>query len=219
MRKATTAAIAALIGSAALAAGNLLPDSFVADLCQRQKTGVSYLKAEGGMPEGISVTTDKALDPVYKIETSAAVPCAVKKGDLVVLTACVRGVSPSGKVAVLTKFQDKTYTGAFRDNLTADSAKWTWCRVVGVAPKDYEAGSMRLHVYPWTGAQKAEIRGWKLENLGQVKKSDLPPLPPAPDWPAGELKAPQPPLRGDIPPRRASRKRPVRLRSPEMPPR
>ena len=82
MRKATTAAIAALIGSAALAAGNLLPDSFVADLCQRQKTGVSYLKAEGGMPEGISVTTDKALDPVYKIETSAAVPCAVKFMDV-----------------------------------------------------------------------------------------------------------------------------------------
>ena len=191
--KTVIGAIAALIGSAALADGNLLPDSFVAELCQRQKTGVSYLKAEGGMPEGISVTTDKALDPVYKIETSAAVPCAVKKGDLVVLTACVRGVSPSGKVAVLTKFQDKTYTGAFRDNLTADSAKWTWCRVVGVAPKDYEAGSMRLHVYPWTGAQKAEIRGWKLENLGQVKKSELPPLPPAPNWPAGELKAPQPP--------------------------
>lgn len=193
MKKLTVAVLSAFTGFAVLAAENLLPDSFIKELCQRQKTGVTYLKAEGGMPEGISVTTDKALDPVYKIETSAAVPCAVKKGDLVVLTACVRGVSPSGKVAVLTKFQDKTYTGAFRDNLTADSAKWTWCRVVGVAPKDYEAGSMRLHVYPWTGAQKAEIRGWKLENLGQVKKSDLPPLPPAPNWPAGELKAPQPP--------------------------
>ena len=168
MKKLTVAVLSAFTGFAVLAAENLLPDSFIKELCQRQKTGVTYLKAEGGMPEGISVTTDKALDPVYKIETSAAVPCAVKKGDLVVLTACVRGVSPSGKVAVLTKFQDKTYTGAFRDNLTADSAKWTWCRVVGVAPKDYEAGSMRLHVYPWTGAQKAEIRGWKLENLGQV---------------------------------------------------
>ena len=31
-------------------------------LCQRRNTGVSYLKAEGGMPEGILVTTDKALD-------------------------------------------------------------------------------------------------------------------------------------------------------------
>ena len=190
--KTVIGAFAALIGSAALAAGNLLPDSFVKELCQRPKTGVTYLKAEGGMPEGILVTTDKAVEPFHRIETSAAVPCEVKKGDLLVLTVGVRGAAPSGKVSILAKFQDSTFTGALRDSLTGGE-KWSWCRVTGVAPKDYAAGSMRLHIYPWFGAQQAEFRGWKLENLGQTKKSDLPPLPPAPSWPAGELKAPQPP--------------------------
>ena len=77
MKRMMLAALAALVGSVASAGENLLPDSFVNALCQRRNTGVSYLKAEGGMPEGILVTTDKALDPIYKIETSAAVPCAV----------------------------------------------------------------------------------------------------------------------------------------------
>ena len=193
MKRMMLTALAALVGSVASAGENLLPDSFVNALCQRRNTGVSYLKAEGGMPEGILVTTDKALDPIYKIETSAAVPCAVKKGDLLVLTAAVRGVSPSGKVAVLAKFQDNTYTGALRDNLTASSQDWTWCRITGTASKDYAADSMRLHIYPWTGAQQVEIRGWKLENLGPVKKDKLPPLATAPTWPAGALKSPEPP--------------------------
>ena len=192
MKKLTVAVLSAFTGFAVLAAENLLPGSFINDLCQRQKTGVSYLKAEGDMPEGILVTTDKAVEPFYRIETSAAVPCAVKKGDLLVLTVGVRGASPSGKVSITAKFQDSTYTGALRDNLTGGE-KWSWCRITGVAPKDYAAGSMRLHIYPWLGAQQAEFRGWKLENLGQTKKSDLPPLPSAPSWPAGELKSPQPP--------------------------
>lgn len=192
MKKLTVAVLSAFTGFAVLAAENLLPDSFIKELCQRQKTGVSYLKAEGDMPEGILVTTDKAVEPFYKIETSAAVPCEVKKGDLLVLTVGVRGASPSGKVSITAKFQDSTYTGALRDNLTGGE-KWSWCRITGVAPKDYAAGSMRLHIYPWLGAQQAEFRGWKLENLGQTKKSDLPPLPSAPSWPAGELKSPQPP--------------------------
>ena len=192
MKKLTAAVLSAITGFAVLAAENLLPDSFVKDLCQRQKTGVTYLKAEGGMPEGILVTTDRAVDPFYKIETSAAVPCEVKKGDLLVLTVGVRGVSPSGKVSILAKFQDGTYTGALRDNLTGGE-KWGWCRITGVAPKDYAAGSMRLHIYPWLGVQQAEFRGWKLENFGQVKNSDLPPLPSAPSWPACELKSPPPP--------------------------
>ena len=177
---------------AANAGGNLLPDSFVADLCRRPDSGVSYLKAEDGMPDGVRVTTDRALDPIYRKETSAAVPGAVKKGDLLVLTVCVRGVSPKGAVAVLAKFQDNTYTGALRQNLTGGE-KWAWCRVTGVAPKDYEPGSMRLHLYPWLGAQQAEFRGWRLENLGPVKASSLPALPPPPDWPAGELRSPSAP--------------------------
>ena len=189
----TAVFFAALSGAAALAGENLLPETFVNDLCQRRGTGVTYLKAEGELPEGVLITTDRAHDPIYKNETSAAVPFAVKKGDLIVLTAAVRGVSPNGKVSVLAKLQDNTYVGALREFLTATSPEWTWCRVTGVATKDYAAGSMRLHVYPWTGAQQAEIRGWRLENFGQMKKSELPPLPPAPKWPTGELKAPEPP--------------------------
>ena len=192
MKRVIAAALAVCLGGVAGAGENLLPASFVSALCQRKDTGVTYLEAEDGMPDGVLVTTDKALDPVYSIETSAAVPGAVKKGDLLVLTAAVRGVSPSGKVSVLTKFQDGTYTGALRDYLTANSATWQWCRITGVAPKDYENGSMKLHVYPWTGAQQMEIRGWTLENLGPVSASTLPPLPSAPDWPAGELHSPQP---------------------------
>ena len=67
MKRMMLTALAALVGSVASAGENLLPDSFVNALCQRRKTGVSYLKAEGGMPEGILVTTDKALDQIYKI--------------------------------------------------------------------------------------------------------------------------------------------------------
>ena len=118
MKKIMVAVLFAFTGFAVLAAENLLPDSFIKELCQRQKTGVSYLKAEGDMPEGILVTTDKAVEPFYKIETAAAVPCEVKKGDLLVLTVGVRGASPSGKVSITAKFQDSTYTGALRDNLT-----------------------------------------------------------------------------------------------------
>ena len=184
-------ALAALVGTCALADGNLLPSGFVANLCTKQDTGVTYLAADGEMPEGILVTTDKALDPIYTIETSAAVPGAVAKGDLIVLTAAVRGTSASGNVSVLAKFQDGTYTGALRDNLTASSTDWKWCRVTGVAPKDYEAESMRLHIYPWTGAQQVEIRGWTLENYGATDVASLPPLPADPDWPAGELHSPE----------------------------
>lgn len=193
MRKLLLAAFAAGIGMVASAGANLLPDSFINDLCQRRNTGVTYLKAENGMPEGILVTTDRAHDPIYRVETSASVPGGVKKGDLLVLTVAVRGVSPSGKVAVLAKFQDKTYTGALRDNLTASSQNWTWCRITGVAPKDYAPDSMRLHLYPWTGAQQAELRGWTLENMGPMKASQLPPLPASPNWPTGALKSPEPP--------------------------
>ena len=191
MKKASLCALAAAVCLAANAAGNLLPASFVSDLCQKQGTGVTYLAADGDMPEGILVTTDKALDPVYSIETSAAVPGAVKNGDLIVLTVAIRGASPSGKVSVLAKFQDGTYTGALRGYLAGNSAEWTWCRVTGTASKDYEAGSMRLHIYPWTGAQQVEIRGWRLENLGQADASALPALPAAPEWPAGELHSPE----------------------------
>ena len=191
MKKASLCALVAVVCLAANAAGNLLPASFVSDLCQKQGTGVTYLAADGDMPEGILVTTDKALDPVYSIETSAAVPGAVKNGDLIVLTVAIRGASPSGKVSVLAKFQDSTYTGALRGYLAGNSAEWTWCRVTGTASKDYEAGSMRLHIYPWTGAQQVEIRGWRLENLGQADASALPALPAAPEWPAGELHTPE----------------------------
>ena len=62
MKKMMLAVCAALVGTVVAAGENLLPDSFVNDLCQRPKSGVSYLKAENGMPEGILVTTDKALD-------------------------------------------------------------------------------------------------------------------------------------------------------------
>ena len=191
MKKSSLCALAAAVCLAANAAGNLLPASFVSDLCQKQGTGVTYLAADGDMPEGILVTTDKALDPVYSIETSAAVPGAVAKGDLIVLTVAVRGTSASGNVSVLAKFQDGTYTGAFRDYITGSSTDWEWCRIMGVAPKDYEAGSMRLHVYPWTGAQQVEIRGWTLENYGATDVASLPPLPADPDWPAGELHSPE----------------------------
>ena len=183
-----------LLGRSVLADGGLLPGSFVSDLCQKPRTGVTYLKPEGAMPEGVLVTTDKALDPIYRIETSAAVPCAVRKGDLIVLTAAVRGATPSGgPFAVLVKFQDNTYTGALRANLTGTGDRWQWCRLTGVAPKDYAAGSMRLHVYPWTGSQQVEIRGWRLENLGATAKSALPPLAAAPEWPAGEIRPPAAP--------------------------
>lgn len=62
MKKMMLAVLAALVGTVVAAGENLLPDSFVNDLCQRPKSGVSYLKVENGMPEGILVTTDKALD-------------------------------------------------------------------------------------------------------------------------------------------------------------
>ena len=61
MKKLTVAVLSAFAGFAVLAAENLLPGSFVKDLCQRQKTGASCLKAEGSMPEGMIVTTDKAI--------------------------------------------------------------------------------------------------------------------------------------------------------------
>ena len=77
-----TAVFFAALSAAAMAEENLLPETFVNDLCQRQKTGVTYLKTEGEMPEGVLVTTDRAHDPIYRNETSAAIPCAVKKGDL-----------------------------------------------------------------------------------------------------------------------------------------
>ena len=64
VKKASLCALAAAVCLAANAAGNLLPASFVSDLCQKQGTGVTYLAADGDMPEGILVTTDKALDPV-----------------------------------------------------------------------------------------------------------------------------------------------------------
>ena len=192
MNKVTVLAAVAFMRFCALAGGGLLPEGFARELGSRSGSGVAYLAAEGAMPEGVLVTTDRALDPIFRKETSAAVPCAVKKGDLIVLTAAVRGTSASGKVSALAKFQDGTYTGALRDNLTGGE-KWSWCRIKGVAPKDYAAGTMRLHFYPWTGAQQMEIRGWKLENLGQVKPSSLPPLPAAPDWPLKELKSPPPP--------------------------
>lgn len=184
--------VLALAGLSVVAGENLLPAEFIQELCRRPNTGVGYLKAEGAMPEGITVTTDRAHDPVYRVETSGVVPCAVKKGDLVVLTAAVRGTSTGGKPNVLVKFQDKSYVGALRGNLTGGGS-WGWCRVTGVANRDYAAGSMRLHVYPWTGCQQLEIRGWKLENFGPLKASALPPLPSAPDWPCGALKAPDAP--------------------------
>ena len=90
MKKAWAFAVVsvlALAGLSVIAGENLLPAGFVQELCRKPNTGVGYLKAEGAMPEGITVTTDRAHDPIYRVETSGVVPCAVKKGDLVVLTA------------------------------------------------------------------------------------------------------------------------------------
>ncbi|MBR2941736.1 MAG: hypothetical protein IKC14_10565, partial [Kiritimatiellae bacterium] len=158
--------LTALLGTAA-AGENLLPKGFVAELGRRRGAGVTYLKAEGAMPEGILVTADKAVDPIFKISTHAEVPSAVKKGDLIVLTVAVRGVSPDvNKFAVLAKLQDESYTGILRDNISGKGDKWQWCRVTGIAPKDCAAGSMRLQICPWTQAQQVEMRGWRLENLG-----------------------------------------------------
>ena len=184
-------AVAVVTWSAVCLAGNLLPDTYLSEICKKTGTGITYLAAGDGMPDGICVTTDKALDPVYSIETSAPVPGAAKEGDLLVLTVAVRGVSPGGEASVLVKLQDSIYTGALRGNLTATSSNWTWCRITGVAPKDYADGTMRLHVYPWTGVQQLELRGWTLENKGQVAASTLPSLPAAPTWPAGTLEAPE----------------------------
>lgn len=188
MRGFMLVVLTALLGTAA-AGENLLPKGFVAELGRRRGAGVTYLKAEGAMPEGILVTAGKAVDPIFKISTHAEVPSAVKKGDLIVLTVAVRGVSPDvNKFAVLAKLQDESYTGILRDNISGKGDKWQWCRVTGVAPKDCAAGSMRLQICPWTQAQQVEMRGWRLENLGPVPKASLGALPSAPNWPAGAMK-------------------------------
>ena len=198
MKTRLVSIVAIALSSAALAA-NLFPSDGISSLARGDRWQFVRLPAEGGAPEGLRAASDRTLNPIWSVESSAAVPFGVKKGDLVAFTAVARGVAASGDAELRVKLQDKTYVGIFNDVVKGDSA-WRRHRVFGVASKDYPEGTLRLHVYPGVKRQAIEVRGWTLENFGQVDPSALPALGTDPSgWPAAELKLPDgPPPPGPI---------------------
>ena len=198
MNKIFWGALVAL-ASVVAAGENLFPADGIAQFARQGRWQFVALPAEGGAPEGLRAASEKKLEPIWTVETSAAVAFGVKKGDLVALTAVVRGIAANGEAELVAKLQDKTYEGVFKDSLRGVNV-WRRQRVFGVAKRDYAPGSLRLHLYPGLKRQAVEVRDWTLENFGPVEPSSLPTLKPVPQgWPAAELKLPVgPPPPGPI---------------------
>ena len=194
---------------AATAGGNLFPGDGVETLARGGRWQFALLSAEGAMPKGLRAASEKTLQPIWLVESSVAVSFGVRKGDLVVFSAVARGVAAEGDAELRVKLQDKTYEGVFNEAVRGDGA-WRRRRVFGIAKRDYPAGTMRLHVYPGVKRQIIDVRGWTLENYGQVDAGSLPPLESDPsDWPDEELNlpdAPPPPGPIELPPLTAEQK-------------
>ena len=190
-------------------AENLFPADGIAQFARQGRWQFVALPEEGAVPAGLRAASEKTLEPIWSVETSAAVAFGVKKGDLVALTAVARGVAANGEAELVAKPQDKTYEGIFKDSLRG-GREWKRQRVFGVAKRDYAAGSLRLHLYPGLRRQAIEVRDWTLENFGPVDPASLPALAADPSgWPAAELKLPDgPPPPGpiDLPPLSAEEK-------------
>ena len=190
------AALLALLSLAASAAENLFPVDGIAQFARQPRWQFVALPAEKGMPAGLRAASEKTLQPIWAVETSAPLAIGVKKGDLVALTVVARGVAATGEAEMRAKVQDKTYEGIFNEVIRG-GATWTRQRVFGVAKRDYPAGTMRLHLYPGVKRQAIEVRDWRLENLGPLDPSKLPPLAQtAIRWPTPALAlpdGPQPP--------------------------
>ena len=202
-------ALLALLSLSVSAAENLFPSDGIAQFTRQSRWQFVALSAKKGMPAGLRAASEKTLQPIWAVETSAPLAFGVKKGDLVALTVVARGVAAAGEAEMRAKVQDKTYEGIFNEVIRG-GATWTRQRVFGVAKRDYPAGTMRLHLYPGVKRQAIEVRDWRLENFGPVAADALPRLQPDPKgWPTDELKLPDgPPLPGaiDLPPLSASEK-------------
>ena len=156
---------------------SLLPADAAVRLADRKPGLFEHLEASGQIPDGCLMRTVKAADPIWHGgESSVETVAPVAAGDLLVLTLATRGVSRTGKPAFLVKIQGGDYVGVIRESVPAGDG-WQWHRYTGVAKKDYETGTMRMHVYPAYGCQAVEFRGLRLENWGSADKSALPPLP------------------------------------------
>ncbi len=208
MNKIFWGALVAL-ASVVAAGENLFPADGIAQFARQGRWQFVALPQEGAVPAGLRASSEKTLEPIWSVETSAAVAFGVKKGDLVALTVAARGVAAEGEAEMPAKLQDKTYEGIFNSPIRGGSA-WKRQRVFGVAKRDYAAGSLRLHLYPGKKRQSIEVRDWTLENFGPVDPSSLPALKPVPQgWPEGAVKlpdGPQPPGPIDLPPLSAGEK-------------
>lgn len=189
----------ALLSLAASAAENLFPDDGIAQFARQARWQFVALPAEKGMPAGLRAVSEKTLQPIWAVETSAPLAFGAKKGDLVALTVVARGVAATGEAEMRAKVQDKTYEGIFNE-VVRGGATWTRQRVFGVAKRDYSAGTMRLHLYPGVKRQAIEVRDWRLENFGPLDPSKLPLLAQtAIRWPTPALALPDgPPPPGPI---------------------
>lgn len=196
MSTRTLASVLLAASALAAAAGpvSLLPDDAAATYVARRKDVFSALPANGDVPAGFRMTTPQPASPIWNIESSAPLAGDVHQGDLLVVTVATRGVqSGSSAAEVRIKLQGGDYKGVV-DGVYQIGKDWAWQRFVGTAPKDYPAGSLRLHIYPAFHRQTAEFRGLRVENYGAATKDALPPLPSAPAFGGAALSAP------DIPP-------------------
>ncbi len=200
----TFAAVALVVFAAALvstgaAAGApvpLLPNDAAERIAAKKPDLFKHLPASGDVPDGVVALTAKAADPVWHGEDSSVETAApVRQGDLLALTAAVRGVSRYGtEPKILVKLQGSDWAGLIRGEIPA-TGEWRWVRLLGRANKDRDAGELRLHIYPAYGCQAFEVRALSLENWGGAPKDSLPPLPETQPAFGGE-----PPVPPDAPP-------------------
>ena len=187
-------AAASLVQGAATAAPvSLLPDDAAKLLADKKPALFTHLDGSGAVPDGCLLRTAQAADPVWHGgESSVESVAPVAEGDRLVLTVATRGVSRTGAPRFLVKIQGSDYVGVIRQEIPAADG-WQWHRFTGVAKKAYDAGALRLHVYPAFGCQAVEFRGLRLENLGASGDEALPPLPPAPSFGGAALVPPDAP--------------------------
>lgn len=91
------------------AADNLFPTDGIEQFTHWKRWQFEVLPAQGSVPVGLRAASEKTLQPIWAVETSAPLAFGVKKGDLLALTALVRGVAEQGPAELRTKVQDKTY--------------------------------------------------------------------------------------------------------------
>lgn len=191
------------------AADNLFPADGIEQFTHWKRWQFETLSAQGKVPEGLRASSEKTLQPIWAVETSAPLAFGVKKGDLLALTALVRGVAEQGPAELRAKIQDKTYEGVFNENLVGEKT-WARRRVFGIAKRDYPAGTMRLHLYPGLKRQAIEVRDWRIENFGPIDPAKLPALAAVPSgMPTADVKIPDGPPSPpaiDLPPLTASAK-------------